>query len=359
MLCGGESTEHQISIQSARNIIAALNKDKYDVSVIYITPVGKWYLLNKVSDFLQQEPEQILKTNAAEPISVVFGDNAKPWQSLRDPKRRFVADCVFPILHGTYGEDGAPQAILELLHLPYVGSDVQSSAICMEKDITKQMLRSADIPTSDWYVIYPDDALAGLYEKLSTQFGKQMFVKPTSLGSSVATQLVKNREEFNSAVKNALRYDERVIVEPRIVGREIECSVLGNGDPRASLPGEIILRHDYYSYEAKYVDPEGATTEVPVKLPSNIIKRIQEIAVKAFKVMHCTGMARVDFFVVGDKDIFVNELNTIPGFTNISLYPKNWEASGLAYSDLLDELINLAMERHNFQRSLLRIYHHE
>lgn len=357
VLCGGQSTEHEISVLSAKNVVAALNRDKYDITVIYITHQGQWYLIESPKLFLENDPKILLQSGQLDPVTVVLGDSDRPWQSLNNSKERYPAECVFPVLHGTFGEDGVPQGLMELLGLPYVGADAQSSAMCMEKDITKQLLRSAGVPNVDWVTVRHTDSLSGLYQKLADQFGKVLFVKPTSLGSSVGTAPVSDQIAFESAVKEALRYDERVIVEPHIDGREIECSVLGNDNPEASLPGEIISHHNYYSYDAKYIDPKGASTEAPAKLPSDLIARIRQTAVNAFKVMHCSGMARVDFFVVDDKDIYVNELNTIPGFTNISMYPTMWEVSGLSYSDLLDKLIELAMERHRFQQSLIRIYH--
>ena len=359
VLCGGQSTEHEISVRSTKNILAALDKNKYEISVIYITQGGQWWLLNGVQDFLEGDLSSLLESGQAEPITVVLGDGNQSWQSLNNSKRRYSTECVFPVLHGTNGEDGVLQGLLHLLHLPYVGADVLSSAICMKKDITKQRLRAVGIVTPDWHTIHPHDSLDGLYPKLAAQFGKTLFVKPTSLGSSVAIASVNNQTDFDKAVKEALLYDEHVMAEPRIYGREIECSVLGNQNPQASLPGEIINRLDYYSYEAKYIDPKGASTKAPAKLPKKIIEEIQQIAIEAFKVMRCSGMARVDFFLVDDKNILVNELNTIPGFTNISMYPTMWEASGLTYSDLLDKLIELAMERFHNQQSLMRIYHRE
>ena len=359
VLCGGQSTEHVVSVRSAKNIVAALDKNKYEISVIYITQPGKWWRLNCTQDFLETDVQALLASGQAEPITLVLGDSHRPWQSLNDSKRRYVADCVFPVLHGTYGEDGTLQGVLDFLNVPYVGADVLGSAICMEKDITKQRLRAAGIKTADWHTVVLNDSLEGLYEKLSAQFGQTaLFVKPTSLGSSVATLPVNQSVEFDQAVQNALRYDKRVMVEPRIRGREIECAVLGNEDPVASLPGEIILSHDYYSYEAKYEDPEGATTVVPAKLPRAVSERVQEMAVESFKLMRCSGMARVDFFVVGD-DVYVNELNTIPGFTDISMYPTMWEASGMPYANLLDKLVELAMERYRYQQTLTRIYSQE
>lgn len=357
VLCGGQSTEHEVSVRSARNVVAALDQKKYDITVIFIDHQGGWHRVERTKDFLATTAETILKLVDTEPITVVLGGKEKPWLSLTASARRYQVDCVFPVLHGTNGEDGTLQGLLELLNLPYVGSDAQSSAICMEKDVSKHLLRAANIPTADWHTVYPNDKTDGLYQKLTARFGvSTLFVKPASLGSSVGTGPVATAQQLQQAITTALRYDERAIIEPRIYGREIECSVLGNGEPRASLPGEIIPHHDFYSYEAKYLNPEGASTVAPAQVAPDVIENIQRMAVAAFKAVHCAGMARVDFFLVDDKQLMVNEINTIPGFTNISMYPKMWEASGLTYHNLLDELINLAMERYQQQQSLIRVY---
>ncbi len=356
VLCGGQSTEHEVSIRSAKNIVAALDPNQYETSVVFIDHHGKWYLIEDKKNFLDSEPQILVSSHHAQPITIIFGDSAKPWLSLNDSNRRHGVDCVFPVLHGTNGEDGSLQGLLDLLNLPYVGADAQSSAVCMEKDITKQLLRAAGVPVLDWHSVYPNDSLEGLYERLKVRFGPEMFVKAASLGSSVGVAPVKTDEEFRQAVKDAFLYDERVLVEPRVRGREIECSVLGNENPTASLPSEIVLHHDYYSYAAKYLDPKGATTVVPAQVSPDITKKIQEMAVNAFRAVHCSGMARVDFFLLNDKNLFVNELNTIPGFTSTSMYPKMWEVSGLSYRDLLSQLIDLALQRHHHLQQLIRRY---
>ncbi|ACJ18073.1 D-alanine--D-alanine ligase family protein [Coxiella burnetii] len=357
VLCGGQSTEHEISIQSAKNIVNTLDAAKYLISVIFIDHVGRWYLIDQPEMFLAYSPDHLVKEGSARPITIAFGDAAKPWQSLNGDGRRYSADCVFPMVHGTQGEDGALQGLLELLNLPYVGANVQSSAVCMEKDLTKTVLRAGGIPVVDWHTLSPRDATEGVYQRLLDRWGtSELFVKAVSLGSSVATLPVKTETEFTKAVKEVFRYDDHLMVEPRIRGREIECAVLGNGAPKASLPGEIIPHHDYYSYDAKYLDPNGATTTTSVDLSGSVTKQIQQIAIDAFKMVHCSGMARVDFFVTPNNKVLVNEINTIPGFTNISMYPKMWEASGLPCPNLLDQLIELAIDRHQEQQKLIRCY---
>jgi D-alanine-D-alanine ligase len=355
VLCGGQSTEHEVSIRSARNVVAALDPKKYDAMVIGIDHQGGWHRIENTKEFLVATDAH-LKSLTTEPITVMMGERKTPWLSLRTPGQRYAVDCVFPVLHGTNGEDGTLQGLLDLLNLPYVGSDTQSSAICMEKDIIKQLLRAAHLPTADWHTLCASDDRHGLYQKLAATFGAKMFIKPVSLGSSVGVTPVSDANQFEQAVTAAFRLDDRLIVEPRLYGREIECAVLGNESPRASLPGEIVPHHDFYSYEAKYLDPNGASTEAPAKLSPEMTVQIQQTAIAAFKAAYCAGMARVDFFLVDDKKIYINEINTIPGFTNISMYPKMWQVSGLSYRELLDQLIQLAMARHQKQQSLIRVY---
>lgn len=357
VLCGGNSTEHEISIQSARNIVVGLSSDKYKVSVIYIDQTGKWYFIDDKENFLTRRPQDLVSAEKAIPITIVLGEQIKPWRVLNAEKHLYELDCVFPMIHGTQGEDGALQGLLELLNLPYVGADVQSSSICIEKDITKSLLRAAKVPVVDWYTLWPFDRLEQVYERLISQWKtRELFMKAVSLGSSVGIFPVKSAIEFKKRAANIFCYDDRLIVEPRICGREIECAVLGNENPQASLPAEIISNHDFYSYEAKYLDPNGATTTTSVSLPEAIIQKIQQTAIDAFKTVRCSGMARVDFFVTPQNQIMINEINTIPGFTNISMYPKMWEATGLSYSELLDRLIELALERHQNQQKLIRCH---
>lgn len=356
VICGGQSTEHEVSLQSAKNVVAALDKEQYDVTVIFITQSGAWYLLENWHDFLTLAPQHFIHHGQSKRITVALGNPERPWVSLDELGNAYPVDCVFPLVHGTNGEDGTLQGLFELLNLAYVGSDAQSSAICMEKDVTKNLLKAAGIAVAPAHVVYPRDELEGLYEQLCAKFGEMLFVKPTSLGSSVGTVPVNSAVSFQQAVKKVFAYDERALVEPRIYGREIECAVLGNENPKASIPGEIVLNSDYYSYEAKYLNPDSAKPVAPAELSEHLVKEIQLIAIRAFKAVHCAGMARIDFFLTADDKILVNEINTIPGFTNISMYPKMWTVSGLSYTQLLDELINLAMARHRYLQSLIRIY---
>lgn len=345
-LCGGQSAEHEISIISANNILSALDPQKYILSIVYITRHGKWYWIDDVAAFLDKGPAQLISDNRVEPVTVAMGNKNTPIISLNNPNKRFGVDCVFPILHGPMGEDGAMQGLLELLNVPYVGAGVSGSAICMEKDITKRLIQFAGLPTCDWICFAEADINDATYDTVRERLGDVVFVKPVNLGSSVGISKVDNQADFDSAISKAFRFDQKIIVEAYVPGREIEVSVLGNDDPVASLPGELIIQHDFYSYDAKYVDPNGAQPQTPADLPENLVQTFQQYAAQAYKTLHCQGMARVDFFLTKGGDIFINEVNTIPGFTDISMYPKNWDVSGLSYAQLLDDLIQLALGRY-------------
>jgi len=356
VLCGGQSTEHEISVLSASNVVAALDREKYAVSIIYITRQGSWYLLENEELIRTSELQQIITSKNAKALTIKPGDPKHPWVLEKDTNRRIRTDCVIPILHGTLGEDGTIQGLLEVLNVPYVGAGVIGSALCMEKHIAKRLLRFANLPTPDWLCINQNTRDDFPFDVVSKELGEIVFVKPVNLGSSIGISKVRNAKEFDTAIREAFQYDDQVIVEKCIIGREIECSVLGNGSPVASLPGELISQHEFYSYEAKYLDPEGAEIITPADLPEATVVRVQQLAIEAFKVLQCVGMARVDFFVTEEQGVIINEVNTIPGFTDISMYPKNWEASGLSYSELLDDLIRLALAQRDREESLSRIF---
>ncbi len=309
VLFGGKSAEHEVSVISAQNIMKALDKNKYQIFPVKINKNGK-FNLNAVKNF----------------------------------------DIIFPVLHGPYGEDGSIQGLLKLAGIPYVGAGVLGSAVGMDKDVMKRLLKEAGIPTCKFLILLSLEKKS--LKEISKVLGLPIFIKPANLGSSVGIHKVKNEENWNSALKDAFQYDSKVIIEQAIKGREIECAVLGNEKPIASVPGEVIVNSEFYSYEAKYIDENGATVEIPTKIPKATIKKIRETAVKTFKVLNCEGMGRVDFFLKENGEILVNEINTIPGFTDISMYPKLWEASGLPISKLLDKLIKLAIERFNRESKL-------
>lgn len=314
---GGKSAEHEVSVQSARNIVQALDKRKYNIKLIGIDKKGAW------------PPSAVARLFSGKKI-----------------------DVVFPVLHGPFGEDGTIQGLLKLANLPFAGASVLGSAVGMDKDVMKRLLRDKGLPIAKFLVYKRHERKGIAFEKVKRALGLPFFVKPANLGSSVGVTKVRNINDFSSAIALAFSYDNKIMVEEYIRGREIECSVLGNKNPIASVCGEILPRHEFYSYEAKYLDENGALLSIPAIISKNLTKKIQTLALEAFEVLCCEGMARVDFFVAENEKIIVNEINTIPGFTSISMYPKLWEASGIPYAKLIDTLIKLAIERFNKEQKL-------
>lgn len=356
VFCGGQSTEHAISLLSAHNVVNALDRKKYSISIIYITESGKWYRFAGIDLPINIPLKEWLSQRAGERVTPYMGEVGTPWISASG--QCYQADVVFPVLHGTNGEDGTIQGLFDLLGVPYVSCGALSSSICMDKSIAKTLLHAAGLPVVPWVTVTKNQSVN--YHELVKQFGALLFVKAGALGSSVGVYKAHNETEFYAALKDAFKHDEHVLVEQCMVGRELECAVLGNENPEATLPGEIVLKgHEYYSYEAKYCDSDGVDTVITADLPQTTAQAIQSLAIKAFQTLRCSGMARVDFFLTKDGKIFINELNTIPGFTNISMYPKMWEASGVDYSTLLDRLIHLGLKRHQFLQEITRIYRHD
>ncbi len=353
ILFGGKSAEHEISLQSAKNIVEAIDKNKYDVLLIGIDKEGQWHL-SRDSKFLlhEEDPQRIKLNRASDNLALVPGKKEEQFVSLSNRQPAGSLDVVFPVLHGPLGEDGTVQGLLKLMNIPFVGASILGSSVGMDKDVLKRLLRDAGIPTAKFLVFDRSSANKIDFNIVKNQLGLPFFVKPANLGSSVGIHKVKDQKQFESAVKGAFQYDNKILIEESIQGREIECSVLGNDDPIASVPGEVVSQHEFYSYEAKYIDENGAVLEIPAKLPVPIIQKVQNLAVKTFKTLCCEGMARVDFFLRDNKEVIVNELNTIPGFTRISMYPKLWEASGISYTDLIDRLIQLALERFEREKEL-------
>lgn len=355
ILFGGKSAEHEISLQSAKNVAQAIDRKKYEIALIGIDKDGRWYL-DDAARLLLYSGRQLpsLSSLGATKTAVTLVPQRTAVQLLRLKGRRHGTplDVIFPVLHGSFGEDGTVQGLLKLANVPFVGASVLGSALGMDKDVMKRLLREAEIPTARFLSFHQSQSREIDFGEIVKKLGLPLFVKPANLGSSVGIHKVRNSRQFSPAVKDAFRYDLKILVEEAIQGREIECSVLGNDDPIASLPGEILPRHEFYSYEAKYLDENGALLKIPAKLPPKVAKKIQQTAVQAFKVLCCEGMARVDFFLRGDREVIVNEINTIPGFTKISMYPKLWEASGIPYAELIDRLIQLALERFNREAKL-------
>ena len=313
LVFGGRSGEHEVSVISAESIRNNLDKRKYDIRDIFIDKNGKF------------------------DIDLIIH-----------------ADVVFPIIHGSYGEDGCLQGMLEMMGKPYVGAGVLGSALGMDKEVQKRLLMQAGIPVAKYKVIRKQDIENKIYK--INRF--PVFVKPVNGGSSVGVSKVASRQSLVASLKKAFIYDAKVLVEESVEGRELEVSVLGNQNPIASVPGEIIPqgKHDFYDYEAKYVDEKGALLVIPAKLQSDKVTEIQRLAIQTFKTLECEGMARVDMFLRPNGELVINEINTLPGFTNISMYPKLWEASGLPFPKLLDKLINLALERKREKDQLKRSF---
>jgi D-alanine-D-alanine ligase len=350
ILFGGKSAEHEVSLQSAKNIIHAIDRNKYEVFLIGIDHDGKWYL-NDASHFLlhAENPKLISLAKSSENLALIPGEETGQMLSVAKSASIGKIDVVFPVLHGPFGEDGTVQGLLKLADIPFVGAGVLGSAVGMDKDVMKRLLRDAGIPQAKFMTFRNRKNI--VYSKIEKMLGIPCFVKPANLGSSVGITKAHDESEFKHAVEKAFRYDNKILIEEYIAGREIECSVLGNENPIASVAGEIIAQHEFYDYNAKYIDEHGAVFEIPARLDQPIVKEIQELAIRSFKILCCEGMARVDFFLK-DDNIYVNELNTIPGFTRISMYPKLWQASGISYGDLIDQLIQLALERHEGEKKI-------
>jgi len=352
VLYGGRSGEHEVSINSAASVMAALDRDKYQVVPVMITRQGSWLAGAAPEEMAQgADPADLVASGRAEKVYLPGDPAMGGLISLQGEPGVYSGgvDLVIPVLHGTFGEDGTVQGLLELANVPYVGAGVLGSALGMDKVLMKTVLAQYGLPQAGFVSCLrlewerDPEAVAGMVER---QLGYPCFVKPANLGSSVGISKARSREELSRAMDLACRYDRKIIIEEFIDAREVEVSVLGNDDPAASLPGEIIPLKEFYDYEAKYVDGLSQL-KVPADLPPETVGRLQELAVRVFKSLDCAGMGRVDFFIRrSDGEVLVNEINTIPGFTRFSMYPKLWEATGISYRDLLDRLINLALERH-------------
>lgn len=340
---GGRSGEHEVSLMSARSIISALDQEKYEVTAIGITKSGQW-VKRPIPD--EAEALDFVVDNSEETVEI------KP-----DPTMWQGFDVIFPVLHGTYGEDGTIQGLLEMANIPYVGAGVAGSAVSMDKSLMRVLFTQAGLPVVPWVLVMRhefDQVPEAVYDRIEEQLGFPCFVKPANLGSSVGISKVKKRVDLRAALEEAFSYDRKVVVEQGVENaREIECSVLGNEEPEAAeILGEIIPANEFYDYEAKY-HRDDSELIIPARVTPEQAETIRSYAIAAFKAVDCAGMARVDFFLTSEGEIILNEINTIPGFTRISMYPKLWEASGLPYKALVDRLIDLALERHR-QRQKLR-----
>jgi D-alanine-D-alanine ligase len=378
VLFGGRSSEHEISLRSALTVMSAMDPARYDVVPIGIGRDGRWYLrADAIRMLTEAAPRLEALAGGGIEVSLLphparnalveapgngqqaargMGQAAMPAAGKRLPGP---LDVVFPVLHGSYGEDGTVQGLLELAGIPYVGAGVLGSAIGMDKDIQKRLLRDAGLPVVRYAAVerwqWREEPRRVADRARSLEY--PVFVKPNSLGSSVGISKVKSESALGAALEDAFAYDRKVLIEAACVGRELECAVLGNERPKASIPGEIVIkgRHEFYSYESKYVDPHGAEVRIPAALTASQSEHLRELACAAFRALGLRGMARVDFLATPSfSEIYLNEVNTIPGFTAISMYPKLWEASGLPLGRLIDRLIELALEEHR-ERAALKI----
>jgi D-alanine-D-alanine ligase len=339
ILFGGRSAEHEVSLVSARSVFKNLDPNTYEVASVFINKEGSW----RVVDSPLLKPEELNHGSFSSFL---------PWQE-HSQQHVLEADIYFPVLHGPYGEDGTIQGFFEMADVPYVGAAVLASSVGMDKAVAKALFKAQNLPVVDHIPVREADwdrHPKSILDKISHTFSPPFFVKPANLGSSVGITKIKDYAKTSQAIEEAFKFDRKILIEEGIQGRELECSVLGNDLPKASMPGEIIPFNEFYDYRDKYID--GKTSfGIPADLPSKVIENIQKISIEAFKSIDCSGMARVDFFLQeGTGKIYLNEINTIPGFTEISMYPKLWEVSGLPFPGLLQELITLAMERYDTKK---------
>lgn len=346
LLFGGRSGEHEVSLNSAKSIYKAIDRSHYSVETIGINKHGQWFwgvLPDKVimDGFpLAEEATQVtLVIDPTHPHFMTLDGRSLPNQG--------TFDLIFPVLHGPYGEDGTLQGLLEMANVPYVGSGVLGSSLGMDKDRMKAVFLEKNLPLARYVTLLRSELLNRTelcLKKIEDQIGYPCFVKPANLGSSVGISKAHSREELQEALETAAIFDRKIVIEETIIGQEIEVSVLGNDTPIASLPGEVLPAHEFYTYEAKYSNI-GSSLLIPAALDDSVINRLQSIAIEAFRAVEANGLSRVDFFVTPKNEIFLNEINTLPGFTEISMYPKLWEATGIPYSELIDRLISLGLER--------------
>lgn len=353
VIYGGQTGEHDVSLVSAASIVRKLDPARYRLLVIGIARDGSWYLQDPELIKACQNGEGALELceEASRSVAVLPG-RAKNSFALADGTPLGSVDCVFPVLHGSYGEDGTIQGLFDMCGLPYVGAGVCASALGMDKDLAKTIWKQAGLPIVPWIVVTSADRrqaqrYSAIIERAERDFRYPLFVKPSCAGSSVGASKATSRGELEKAVDEALAWDDKALIEPFLQAREIECSITGNDEITAYTPGEVIPSHEFYDYDAKYIDPDGAALIIPASIEEESLGRIRELAKKAYHCLGISGLSRVDFFVLKDSgEILLNEVNTLPGFTGISMFPRMCEASGLGYAELLDLVIELGIERH-------------
>lgn len=338
ILYGGRSVEHAVSVNSARNIYEYIDKDQFEPVPIGLSKTGQWFLTTSVNKEIEQGKALGLMLDPASPGFVLLSSGD-----------RFKVDIIFPVLHGTDGEDGSIQGLIKAMDIPMVGTGVLGSALAMNKIVAKRLMRQAGLPVTDFLTFGYQEKDKITFTAISKQLGLPFMVKSASLGSSVGVTKVKNKNDFKRAVDEAFKYDDEMLAEEFVTGREIECAVLGNSPPEASYPGEIVIskNYEFYTFDAKYVDPEAVQIHVPAKLPKPIAEKIRKASIKAYEALHCQDFSRIDLFLDKKGKIYINEINTIPGFTNSSMFPMMWKERGISFSDLITRLLNLAQERYN------------
>lgn len=346
VIFGGKSAEHEVSLKSATNIYNAVDNLLFETILLGVDQDGNWRFNADYDNVNIDLPKQDYFKNA----SFVYLKKAKGKVEIVDLNSNLVLSSfqvAFPIIHGTFGEDGTLQGILKSLEIAFVGPDVLGSAIGMDKEVAKRLLRDANIPIAAFFTLYRHIPNEFSFEEITEKLGLPIFVKPANAGSSVGVSKVTDHTEFWLALATAFLHDKKVLVEEAVFGKEVECAVLGNEAVSASVLGEIISGTNFYSYEEKYTNLDGVQTKIPADIDPVVADKIRETAVHAFKVLYCEGMSRIDFFLRADNTFVLNEINTLPGFTGTSMYPKLWENSGIPYRDLLTQLITLAMNRHS------------
>ena len=347
LLYGGKSVEHEISLRSARNVYEQMDRSKFDPVLVGITKDGKWHLVDSMDQPI----------SSGRSISLSLGHSDHTFSSTTGPGSGKL-DVVFPVLHGTDGEDGSIQGLLQAADIPCTGSDVLGSSVAMDKHISKQLLQKEGIPTCRFVAISQGGEVEISYDQIVSEVGLPFMVKPISLGSSVGVTKINNEQQFEQALTDTLQYDQGLLAEEFISGRELECAILGNQEAKSSDPGEIIIspKYDFYSYDAKYEDPDAVEIKVPATLEQDIKESIKALCLKSYQVLRCNDFARVDLFLTADNGIYINEINTIPGFTNSSMFPSLWAQHGIDYSSLITKIIELALERYESKKKLNRNY---
>ncbi|MGM0524421.1 MAG: D-alanine--D-alanine ligase [Bacillota bacterium] len=353
ILFGGKSAEHEVSLMSAKNVIEAIDREVYDVALIGVDKQGAWHLLDEVHYLDDADDAKNIRLHlTGEAIAVIPGQDSAQIINSKTNEPIKQIDVVFPVIHGTLGEDGSLQGLVRTLNLPFVGVDLLGSAVSMDKDFTKRLLKERGLKVAAGLVFKVHEQASIDFSAVKATLGLPVFIKPANQGSSVGVSKATDEASFTTAIQDAFLYDDKVLVEEAVKGREVECAVLGNAVPKASVIGEILPQTDFYSYESKYIDESGAVLSAPADLTPEQVEQIQTEAVRVFQTLDCEGMARVDFFLKEDDTLIINEVNTIPGFTKISMYPRLWTLSGLSYPDLIDTLIKLAFERHERKQHL-------